>query len=100
MEQIENIRHSLSHILATAVKKKFPDVKLGIGPVIENGFFYDFLRPPDDLRKIDGTRKDAEENRRESGISEADLPEIEGEMRKIVKEKYVFSGEKLPAQKV
>ncbi len=42
---IEEVRHSLSHILAMAVLEKFPDAKLGIGPVIENGFYYDFLLP-------------------------------------------------------
>jgi len=41
----EKIRHSLAHILAMAVLKKFPKTKLGIGPVIENGFYYDFSLP-------------------------------------------------------
>jgi len=39
---IEKIRHSLSHILAAAVKEKFPQAKLGIGPAFTNGFYYDF----------------------------------------------------------
>jgi len=39
---IEKIRHSASHVLAQAVLQKFPEAKLGIGPVIENGFYYDF----------------------------------------------------------
>ena len=39
----DEVRHSLSHLLAAAVLKKYPDTKLGIGPVIENGFYYDFL---------------------------------------------------------
>lgn len=82
MAQIENIRHSLAHILAIAVKKKFPDVKLGIGPVIENGFYYDFLFPAG------------------KAPNEADLPEIEAEMKEIIKEKRVFSEEKLPIQKI
>lgn len=40
---IETIRHSLAHVMAYAVKEMYPDVKFGIGPVIENGFYYDFL---------------------------------------------------------
>ncbi len=42
MEEVEKIRHSLAHLLAMAVKEKHPEVKFGIGPVIENGFYYDF----------------------------------------------------------
>src|SRR5437867_76027 len=56
MEKLENIRHSLAHLLAAAVLKKFPDAKLAIGPTIENGFYYDFLLPrpltPDDLKEF------------------------------------------------
>src|SRR5882757_5876635 len=50
-------RHSAAHLLAAAVTELFPDVKLGIGPPVENGFFYEFLRAepftPDDLVKIE-----------------------------------------------
>lgn len=57
MKNIENIRHSLSHLLAASVLKKFPDAKLAIGPIIENGFYYDFLLPrpliPDDLKEFE-----------------------------------------------
>ena len=41
-EQLHNIRHSLAHLLAIAVLEKDPGAKLGIGPVIDNGFYYDF----------------------------------------------------------
>ncbi len=41
-QSIEKIRHSLAHLLAMAVLEKHPEIKLGIGPVIENGFYYDF----------------------------------------------------------
>ncbi|MBN2547377.1 MAG: threonine--tRNA ligase, partial [Spirochaetes bacterium] len=41
-EKLENIRHSMSHILAMAVQKLFPDTKVAIGPAIDNGFYYDF----------------------------------------------------------
>lgn len=42
IEKLHNIRHSLAHLLAIAVLEKDPGVKLGIGPVIDNGFYYDF----------------------------------------------------------
>ncbi len=41
-DNLKNIRHSLAHLLAIAVLEKDPDAKLGIGPVIDNGFYYDF----------------------------------------------------------
>ncbi len=59
--------HTTSHILAQAVKRLFPDVKLAIGPAIENGFYYDF---------------DAEKP-----FTPEDLSALEAEMKKIVKEK-------------
>lgn len=69
-KKIHKIRHSLSHLLATAVLEKWPDTKLGIGPVIENGFYYDF-----DFKKP---------------ISDTDLKELEGRMRDLIKEKIDF----------
>lgn len=51
------LRHSAAHVLAQAVKNLYPDVKLGIGPAIEDGFYYDFDRKegftPEDLEKIE-----------------------------------------------
>lgn len=67
---IHNVRHSLSHLLAAAVLEKFPKAKLGIGPVIENGFYYDFELP--------------------STLSEKDLTSIEKRMKELVKEHLVF----------
>ena len=59
-----NQRHSLAHVLAQAVLKLYPDTKLGIGPAIENGFYYDFeFSQP---------------------IEEKDLKPIEDEMKKII----------------
>ena len=56
-EKLHNLRHSLAHILASAVLEMFPKGQLGVGPVIENGFFYDFLLPrplaPEDIKKIE-----------------------------------------------
>ena len=56
-EGLDIIRHSTAHLLAYAVKDLFPDAQVTIGPVIENGFFYDFSykRPftPEDLQAIE-----------------------------------------------
>ena len=65
-EQNEKMRHTLSHVLAAAVQEMYPEVKFGIGPAIENGFYYDF-----DFGK--------------AKISDADLPKIEKKMRGIIK---------------
>ena len=61
-DNIEKIRHSLSHIMAQAVLEFYPKTKLGMGPAIENGFYYDFqLSKPleeKDLEKIEGKMKE------------------------------------------
>jgi len=55
--KIEIIRHSISHLLAAAVQELFPKAKFAIGPVIENGFYYDFDLPvrltPEDLSRLE-----------------------------------------------
>ncbi len=60
-EKLLKLRHSLSHVMAQAVLEMFPDAKLGIGPAIEEGFYYDFLLPrpltPEDLKKIQSRMK-------------------------------------------
>ena len=58
--ELENIKHSLSHILASAVKSLYKDVKFGIGPAIENGFYYDMEidLKDDDLKKIENKMKE------------------------------------------
>jgi len=63
---LENIRHSLTHLLAASVLKKWPEAKLGIGPTIENGFYYDILFPEKD------------------SINEDHLPRLEKEMKKLI----------------
>lgn len=68
--------HTSSHIMAQAVKRLFPDVKLAIGPAIENGFYYDF-----DVDK---------------SFTPEDLEDIEKEMRKIVKEDLKLERFELP----
>jgi threonyl-tRNA synthetase len=56
-EALGIVRHTTSHLLAHAVKELFPEVKIGIGPATEEGFFYDFERPtpfaPEDLERIE-----------------------------------------------
>ncbi|MGZ6987729.1 MAG: threonine--tRNA ligase [Thermoanaerobaculia bacterium] len=79
-DALELYRHSTAHLCANAVKRLFPGVKIGIGPAIENGFYYDFDpgRPftPEDLEKIEAEMKKivAEDNvvvRKEMSKAEA-----------------------------
>jgi threonyl-tRNA synthetase len=72
-EQLDVMRHSAAHVLAKAVQQLYPGSKLGIGPVIENGFYYD----------IDIPEK----------VSEDDLPRIEERMRQIVAAHEPFARE-------
>ncbi len=55
--ELARMRHSAAHLMAEAVQEMFPDAKFGIGPAIENGFYYDFDLPrpltPDDLKQIE-----------------------------------------------
>ncbi|HEX7259419.1 MAG TPA: threonine--tRNA ligase, partial [Candidatus Saccharimonadia bacterium] len=61
-ENLHAMRHSMAHILATAVQELYPGVTFGVGPVIENGFYYDFdlndALTPEDLPKIEATMKE------------------------------------------
>lgn len=70
-DQLYAMRHSLAHIMAQAVQHLWPEAKFGVGPVVENGFYYDI--------DIDGVK-----------ISEEDFPKIEKEMRKIIEADYSF----------
>ncbi|MGZ3724086.1 MAG: threonine--tRNA ligase, partial [Bdellovibrionales bacterium] len=75
-ESLDVIRHSAAHVLAQAVQELWPDVKVTIGPVIENGFYYDFDSPraftPEDLEKID--KKIAEVLKRDEQVVREDWP--------------------------
>ncbi|MBN2266124.1 MAG: threonine--tRNA ligase [Candidatus Aminicenantes bacterium] len=66
---IDVLRHSAAHLLAHAVLELYPDVKTGVGPAVETGFYYDFLRDtpftPEDLERIEARMKE---------IARADLP--------------------------
>lgn len=66
--ELEKIKHSLSHILAASVKELFPNAKFGIGPAIENGFYYDI----------------------EADFKEEDLSKIEKKMKEIIKKDVSF----------
>ncbi len=63
--EVETMRHSAAHIMAHAIQRLWPDAKFGIGPTIENGFYYD----------VDMTHK----------LTPEDLPKIEAEMKKVIK---------------
>lgn len=76
---LDTLRHSCAHIMASAVKRLYPRVKLGIGPAIQDGFYYDFDIP--------------------EKIGEEDLPRIEEEMKKIIQKNYPFIREEWPKTK-
>lgn len=76
MNELQTLRHSASHVMAQAVKRLFPDVKLAIGPAIDSGFYYDF---------------DTEHT-----FSREDLDAIEKEMKKIAKENLKIERFELP----
>ncbi len=76
-EQLQNIRHSLAHLLAAAVLRLYPDTKRTIGPAIDNGFYYDFeFSQP---------------------ITDKDLPKIEKEMKKLQKTWKTFERREVSA---
>jgi len=70
-DQLYAMRHSLAHITAQAVQHLWPEAKFGVGPVVENGFYYDI-----DLSEMK--------------ISEEYFPKIEAEMRKVIAADYLF----------
>ena len=78
-DALELYRHSTAHLTANAVKRLFPNVKIGIGPAIENGYYYDFDpgRPftPEDLERIEAEMKKivAEDNR----VERLEMPKAE-----------------------
>ncbi|MCX6728865.1 MAG: threonine--tRNA ligase [Candidatus Saccharibacteria bacterium] len=78
-DKLHLMRHSLAHITAAAVQKLWPEAKFGVGPVVDNGFYYDI-----DL----GDTK----------ISEANFPKIEKEMRRIVEFGDTFDKSEMPIE--
>ena len=69
-DQLYAMRHSLAHIMATAIQELYPEAKFGIGPVVENGFYYDVDLP--------------------QALGVADLKTIEAKMRDVIKADYAF----------
>ncbi|MEE1225366.1 MAG: threonine--tRNA ligase [Clostridia bacterium] len=76
MNELQVLRHSAAHVMAQAVKRLYPDVKLTIGPAIDNGFYYDFDT--------------------ETAFTRDDLDAIEAEMKKIAKENLKIERFELP----
>ena len=78
MNELQVLRHSASHVMAQAVKRLFPEVKLAIGPAIDDGFYYDFDTP--------------------NPFTVEDLEKIEAEMKKIAKENLKIERFELPRE--
>lgn len=74
-EKLDTMRHSTAHLMAAAVMRMFPEAKLGVGPVIDGGFYYDMLLPRQ--------------------LTPEDLPELEKLMKEIAKEKHDFRREEM-----
>src|SRR5438105_9500280 len=70
MTELERVRHSCAHVMATAIAKLWPDAQFAAGPPVETGFYYDVEL--------------------EHRISPEDFPKIEEEMKKEVKANHVF----------
>ncbi len=76
---LEILRHSTAHLMARAIMRLFPNVQLGFGPSVENGFYYDFSL--------------------EHSITEADFPRIEAEMRRLTEQGGTFECLVVPREK-
>src|SRR3954469_6771127 len=74
-DDLYRVRHSLAHVLAMAVQELRPGAKLGFGPPIEDGFYYDFALP--------------------EPLSDKDFPELENRMRRILNRNVKFEEEQL-----
>lgn len=74
-ETLHAMRHSCAHVLAAAVERLYPETKFGVGPVIENGFYYDILTP--------------------TPLSEDDLKAIQKEMQKIINQGHDMEREEM-----
>ena len=79
---LDQVRHSLAHLMAGAIMSKHPEVKLGIGPTIENGFYYDF--------DFSGANHSP---------TEENLPKLENFIRELIKQDIKFEKEEISAEK-
>ncbi len=75
-DKLQTMRHSMAHVMATAIQQKWPKTKFGVGPAVENGFYYDVDLGDDSL-------------------SEDDLADLETEMKKIIKTDQPFEKSEL-----
>ena len=78
-DNLERARHSLAHLMASAIVIKYPTVKLGIGPTIEGGFYYDFDLP--------------------EKITLEELPKLEKSIKELIKKDIKFEKEEISAKK-
>src|SRR3989338_6695351 len=76
LSELETMRHSCAHLMAAAVAELYPEAKFGVGPVVENGFFYDL-----DLS---------------AQLTPADLVKLEHKMRQIQKRNEMFVRKEMP----
>ena len=76
-ERLYNIRHSIAHVMAQAVLERYPEAKVGIGPPIDTGFYYDFDLGPDDTG-------------RPRTFTPDDLEAIEARMRELIAQRHPF----------
>ena len=74
-DKLHAMRHSCAHVLAAAVERLYPGAKFGVGPVVDNGFYYDILTP--------------------EPIGEERLAKIEKEMRKIIQQSHPMEREEM-----
>lgn len=91
---IETKRHSLSHVLAMAVLDLWPETKLGIGPAIENGFYYDF-----GFSEVVNPKSQIPNSKNGFKLTPEELPKIEEKMREIIKSDFKFEKEEIDAKK-
>ncbi len=92
--KIETLRHSLAHILAYAVQELYPGTKFGIGPAIDNGFYYDFdfveiANPKSQIPK-QIQNSNAQNSKQNFKLTPDDLPKIEKKMRELIKQDIKF----------
>ncbi len=90
-ERLERVRHSAAHVMADAVRRLYPEVKLAIGPAIAEGFYYDF----------DFSECEMHPGKRYHGhfLTPEDLPKIEKEMARIIEEDLSFEKKSVTKRK-
>jgi len=110
-DKIVKIRHSLAHLLASAIMESYPKTKLGIGPAIDNGFYYDMdfsevrkvnpksqntnHKPFDSAQGEQIPNSKSENSKQTFTLTAEDLQKIENRMRELIKENQEFTGKKV-----